>query len=92
VGEAAHVAGALEAVNQVGDAGSVNLQAITDLAERQRTAARQMQQHQRLIAGEREVEIGDDRVQAADQDLLGTHDRGDRAHRRRRLVAPALPP
>src|SRR5262245_18552752 len=44
--------GALEPIDRVGDAGPVDLQALADLAQRQRATAGEVEQHQRLVAGE----------------------------------------
>ena len=48
----------LEPVDHVGDARRVDLQPLTDLAERQLAGAGEAQQHQHLVAGEREAERG----------------------------------
>ena len=80
----------LEAVDRVGDAGPVHLQALADLAQRQRPAAAEVQQHQRLVAGEGELERLQQQVQPRDQDLVHPHDRGDGDHLGRRVLGPAL--
>ena len=89
---AAHETGALEAVDQVGDARRVHLQPRADLPERQRPAPADAQDHERLVARERQVVRLQQEVEARHQDLLDAHDRGDRAHRRRRRAAPVLDP
>jgi len=86
------VPGALEPVDDVCHRRPVHLQAVAHLAQRERAAAAVVQEHQRLIAREREVEGLQLVVQAREQDLLHAHDRGDGAHRRDRLVAPVGAP
>src|SRR3954468_4256472 len=89
---AADQAGALQLVDDIGHARAVDLQPHAHLPQRQRPAAAEEEQHQRLVAGERQPERLQHRVQAREQDLLDPHDRGDRAHRGARLCAPALLP
>ena len=48
--------------------------------------------HQRLVAREREPERPQHLAEPREQDLLHAHDRRDRRHRRRGLLAPALAP
>ena len=61
---------------------TVHLQTIGELAERHLAPATVVQDHQRLIAGERQVEVVEQRVQSQQQDLLGAHDRRDGDHLR----------
>ena len=79
----------LEAVDGVGDAGRVDLQAFTDLAERERISSREGEQHQDLVAGERESERPQDGVGPGQEDLLESHDGRDDRHRTR-LVGPPV--
>ena len=53
---------------------------------------REVEQHQRLVAGEGEVERLEQLVQPRHQDLVDAHDRGDRDHLGRGLPGPALLP
>ena len=92
VRDAAHETVGLELVDDVRDARAVDLEALADLAERQRAGARERQQHERLVAREREAERAEQLVEARHQDLLGAHDRRHRGHRARGLLAPALGP
>ena len=79
----------LQAVDRVGHAGGVDLQALADLAQGQRALARERQQHEHLVAGEREPERAKDGVGAGEEDLLQPHDGGHDRHARR-LVRPAV--
>jgi hypothetical protein len=83
---------ALEPVDQVGHARAVNLQSRPHLAQRQRPATAQEQQHQRLISRERQLERLEEHVQTRDQDLLHAHDRRHRLHSRHRRCAPMSVP
>jgi hypothetical protein len=68
----------------------VHHQPLADHPERQRAAAAEGEQDQRLVARERQPVRPQQRVELAEQDLLGAHDRGDRGHRRRG-TEPAFP-
>ena len=85
-------AGALEPVDDVGHRRPVHLQPVAHLAQRQRAAAAVVEEHQRLVAREGQVERLELVVEPREQDLLDAHDRGDGAHRRDRLVAPVGAP
>jgi hypothetical protein len=79
---AAHQPLPLKAVDQVGDARRVHLEALPDLAERERPAAAEVEEHQRLVAGERQPVRSERLVQPREPDLLDAHHRGHRLHRR----------
>jgi hypothetical protein len=81
---------ALQAADDVRDAGRVHHQPLADHPQRQRAAAAERQQDQGLVAREGQLVRFEQRVQLAEQDLLGAHDRGDGGHRRRR-PEPGLP-
>jgi len=81
---------AFESADDVRDTGGVHHQALADHPQRQGAAAAEGQQHQGLVAREGQLIRSQERVEFAEQNLLGTHDRGDRGHRRRR-AEPGLP-
>jgi hypothetical protein len=68
----------------------VDHQALADDAQRQGAAPAERQQHQRLVAREGQLVRAQQRVELAEEDLLGAHDRGDGGHGRRR-AEPDLP-
>src|SRR4029453_16059615 len=61
----------------------------SDLPQRQRPLPAEQQEHEHLVAGEREVERCEGAVHAGDEDLLRPHDRRDHRHARGG-VAPAV--
>jgi hypothetical protein len=85
-----HQALTLQPADDVRDAGRVHHQPLADHPQRQRAAAAEREQDQRLVAREGQLVGPQQRVQLAEQDLLGAHDRGDGGHRRRR-AEPGLP-
>jgi hypothetical protein len=85
-----HQALTLQAADDVRDAGRVHHQPLADHAQRQRVAAAEGEQDQGLVACEGQPVGPQQRVQLAEQDLLGAHDRGDGGHRGRR-AEPGFP-
>ena len=51
-----------------------------DLGQRQGAVPGEGEQHERLVAAERDAVRLEQRVELADQHLLGSHDRGNRPH------------
>ena len=82
VGHPAHEPVGLELVDDVGHRRAVDLEALADLAQRQRARAREGEEHQRLVAREGQPVRAQQVVQARHQDLLGAHERRHRRHRR----------
>ena len=74
-------AGRLEPAHDRGDRRGVHLQPLPHLAERQRPARGEGQQHQRLVAREAQAVRLEERVQPPDHQLLDPHQRRDRVHR-----------
>ena len=72
-----------------GHRGGVHLEPLAHLAERQRAAGGEDQQHQRLVAREGQPVRLEDRVEPADHQLLDAHQRGHRVHRRHAVPARA---
>jgi hypothetical protein len=89
VGDAADQVLCLEPVDGVRHARGVHLQALADPAQRQRPGAAEEQEHEELVAGEREVERPEHLLDPRQHDLLGAHQRGHRGHPARD-VAPAV--
>jgi hypothetical protein len=90
VGVADHQPLTLQAADDVRDAGRVHHQPLADHAQRQRAAAAEREQDQGFVPREGQPVGPQQRVQFAEQDLLGAHDRGDGGHRGRR-AEPGLP-
>ena len=70
----------LEPVDGVGHRSRVDLETITNLAERQLPRSRQGQQREHLEPAEVEAERGERRVDTPRQDLMGPCDRGRCRH------------
>ena len=68
----------------------VHLEPLTHLAQRQRAAGGEDEQHQGLVAREGQPVRLEDRVEPADDQLLDAHQRGHRVHRRHAI--PPEPP
>ena len=85
-------AGLLEAVDGVGDAGGVHLEALTDPAERQATGAGEVQQHEHLEPGERQPERREGGIHPGEEYLVGAHDRRDQRHSWRGSVPACCAP
>ena len=81
-----------EPVDGVRDAGGVHLEPLPDLAERQPAGAREVEEHEHLEAGEGEPHRPEGCIDPTEQDLVGTHDRGDQRHARRRVGPSGLAP
>jgi hypothetical protein len=56
MGHAAKVTVVAEPLDHIGDARRMDLQALADLAQRELPLAGELEQHQHLVAGEREAE------------------------------------
>ena len=82
VGAASDQALSLEAVDSVGDAGCVDLQALPDLAQRQGARGREREEHHHFVAGEGQPERAQLRIGPGQEDLLQAHDGGDGGHGR----------
>ena len=76
------VAVRLELAHDRGDRRGVDLQPLPHLAQRQRAARGEREQHQRLVAGEGEPVRAQDRVEPLQQQLLDPHQRRDGVHGR----------
>ena len=81
---AAHQLGGLEAVDDVGDRGRVQLQPLAHEAHRQGAGAGEAQQHERLVAGEGQLVASQGGVHGLLEDLLDPEHAGHRGHRGRR--------
>ena len=80
VGHPADQTVAFEPVDDAGDAGRMDHQAVAHLPHRQRTAPGEQQQHQNLVAGEGQAKRTEGAVDLGQHQLLGAHDGGGRGH------------
>ena len=70
----------LQAVDGIGDAGRMDLEPGTDLAERQSPGPAEQEQHQHLVAGEGEPQRSEQGIDPGQVDLLGPEDRRHGRH------------
>ena len=86
VGQSADELLSFEPVDGVRDTRRVDLQPLTDLAEREAATATEEQEHQDLVAGEREPERLQGFVRGGQEDLLDPHHRRHQRHAGRGVV------
>src|SRR5215208_720477 len=86
------VAELLEPVDDAGHARAVDLEPVAHLPQRQRAGAREVQQHERLVAGEGELPRPQEIVEPGDEDLLRAHDARHGGHGGERRGSPARLP
>src|SRR6266508_1883682 len=82
----------LQPVERIRDAGCMDLESFTDLPGRELATAAEGQQHQYLVAGERQAERPQCIVDAAQQELMGPHHRRDGGHPEGGVFPPGGPP